>query len=218
MDITTVSEIYEDKEVVENGDGTFSCPVCGKGYKLRKPAQRHLDKRDCHSIQDIFGGTAYEEKAFMFYKNICAAKNSRARPSMSSFRKSNMYKNTVSYVVSCIVNEVDHGMMYSFLEEIVGMRFPNKIMKEGQDMKWVKEYRAFIHKHPEVSDSKEFFKQYKDVLKEDDDFLMSSIEKAKISMGFVERTPSLCRKVEAFPLGYRMQVLDILEAIDRSEW
>lgn len=212
-----IDEIYEDKVIIEQ-NGAFICPVCRKEYKRKPSAVAHLEKQDCHSTYDVFGNTAYEEKALMFYKNVSAMTNARARPTMKSFRKNSLYKNTVTFVVSCMMNDVDAGLMYGFLNEVVGFSFPNKIMKEGQDMKWVMEYRSFIHNHPEISDSKEFFDQYKDVLKEDDDFLISSIEKAKLSFGYAENVPSLVRRIENFPAGYKMRLLDVLDRAERSKW
>jgi len=217
MNIHSIDTLYEGKRVEER-DGQWICPVCSKVYKQKKSAENHLRKQNCHSVVDVFGDTEYEQKAFMFFKNLQANKGKGYRPTIKSFRKSRLYKGVVMYVVSCIANDVDQGLMYSFLNEIVGFSHDNAILSNGQDMKWVKAYRSFVHNHPEISDSKEYYEQYGDVLIEEPDFLIQSIEKAKISAGWIEKKPKLLRAVEDLPIGYRMRLMDILKEAEESGW
>lgn len=213
-----IDAIYEDKHIIETEQGAFVCPVCEKEYKRRPAAVKHLDKQECHSALDVFEGTPYEERAFLFYKNIMASSNSRARPTMKSFRKSRLYKQVNTYILSCIINEVDAGLFYSFLEEIIGFRYTNAILSNGKDDKWVHEFRVFLHANPSVSGSKEFYKGYKEELLEDEDYLMRSIAKAHISIGFIQQRKSLEEAVSNFPVGYRMRILDIMNEVDQSDF
>lgn len=213
----TVQEVYEDKEVLEE-NGAYVCPVCRKSYQRRKYAEKHLESQQCHSVYDIFGETEYEKAAFLFYCNIQAEKNSKLRPSMKSFRKSSLYKNCVSYVVSCMANDIDAGLMYSFLNEIAGFSYPNAIMKKGMEREWIRNFRMFLHNNPEVSDSKEFYEQYKDVLLDDEDFLIQSIERAKISIGFIDKRKKLLRAVDKLPIGYKTRLIDVCNEAEESKW
>ena len=214
-----IESLYEDKEVVDNGDGTFSCPVCGKSYKKRKSAQNHLDKQDCHSALDVFRNTEYEKMALELYTNILSETGkSSARVTLQSFRKSRFYKQVNMFLVSCIVYEVDAGLMFSFLKDIIKFTRTNVILSKGQEKYWVDELRLFIHCNPDASESKEYYEVYKDELISDPDVLINAIEKAKISIGFISHRKGLEKAVEDLPVGYRLRVLDILDSMGNCKW
>ena len=214
-----IDAIYEDKHLIEKSDGTFACPVCHKVYKRKTIAEKHLTKQDCHSALDVFKDTAYEKMAYDFYVNLLNENGHKwSRPTMSSFRKSKMYKQVNRFVLASIVYEADTGTLYSFLNEIVGFKHTSAILSKGQDEKWIEEYRLFLHCHPEVGDSSNYYGKYEDELLSDEDFLIKSIQKAHISVGYITKRPKLSQAVEDLPVGYKMQVIDIMDKMEECKW
>jgi len=214
-----IESLYRGKEILDNGDGTFICPVCEKSYKRKKSAQNHLEKQDCHSALDVFGNTEYEKLAMELYTNILnETGKSSARVTLQSFRKSRFYKQVNMFLISCIIHEVDAGLMFSFLKDIIKFTRTNVILSKGQEKYWIDELRLFIHCNPDVSDSKQYYEVYKDELLSNPDMLINAIEKAKISIGFVSHRKSLEKAVEDLPVGYRLRVLDILDNMGECKW
>lgn len=207
-----IDALYEGKEIKEESDSSYTCPVCQKSYKRKGAADKHLEKQECHSTHDVFQNTMYEERAFLFYKEILVSSgNTKARPTMKSFRKSRLYKPVVTYVVSCIINEVDAGLMFSYLEEIIGFKYTTAILSNGKDLEWIGKYRLFLHNNPSISNSEAFYDTHKDELVSDPDVLIQSIQKAHISIGFITKRKSLEAAVESLPIGYRLRLIDIMD-------
>lgn len=214
----SLDDIYSNG-IIPSSSGMFVCSVCSREFKTEGGATRHFNKKDCHSAVDVFADSDHERIGLEFYKNILASQGKgHARPTLNSFRKASLYKNTMLYIVSCMIHEVDYGMFYSFLNEIVGFSFPNKILLEGQDFKRIKEFRTFLHKNHELTESAEYCKVYQQELEESQDFLISAIEKAKISMSYIGQSDYLLDLVDRMDIGYQIRVSDIVSDMGALKW
>lgn len=183
-----VSYLYESG-LIENEDGTHTCPVCKKKYKNKKSAQKHLDKQDCYKIQDLFGGTEFEKQAFHLFKEILASTNPSARTTVSTFRKSKSYSQIVRFILFTSYHDVyDKGLYYSWLNDIIGIRYMTKILSEGIKESRLREFRRWLQSHPSYIDSETFLDRYKEDLIEDQHFFIRSIEKGHVSIEYLSKS------------------------------
>jgi len=212
--INEIDAMY-DKGVTSHQNGLHVCGVCGKVYKTLKAAQKHMERKDCYKLFDLVKDTMHETKAYTLYKTLVSALNPNARVTLNIFRKSPMYNPVVRFSMYCSLNEVFSTDIYvSWLNEIKGIEQVNAILSEGIKDDTLREFRLFAHKH-ELMPSELYYQRYKDLLMEDDDFLVRSIEKAKIGAIFIakEATFPFVERMEALPMDYQLRLQQLYEAI-----
>ena len=199
--IPTIDSLYQSP-LIYHESGEIECPVCHKVYKREKSAIKHYDKQDCYKALDLFKDTPYEAYAYELYKGAIG----KSRVSLAQFRKSPSYKVAVQFVIQCIIYEIpDYGEYYSYLNEIKGYQMINKIFSFGQRETLIEEYRYFRHKN-KIIDSKGFYEKYKNVLLDDESFLVDSIIKAHISIYYVANIPALVDVIDQLPIGHQLRL------------
>ena len=182
--VNDVAALYQSGLI--ESDGCYQCPVCKKEYKNLKSAQKHIEKQDCFKVQDLFEGTAHEDNAYVMFKEILATTNPAARSSIHIFRKSKMYGPVVRFIVFCSYHDVDdRGLYYTWLNEIVGIKYPNKILSEAIKESRLREFRKFLYSNPSLVDSASYVDKYKQDLIDDQKFFIRSIEKAHVTVQYL---------------------------------
>lgn len=80
----SLDTVYRYAGIEDAPDGEqFRCSVCHKQYKTKSGAEKHLDKRNCHSAQDVFEDTEFE-RVMLNIVYYCNRRNNR--PSKKQFR------------------------------------------------------------------------------------------------------------------------------------
>jgi hypothetical protein len=210
-----VSGLYESGLIEE--DGAYRCPVCNKTYKRLTSAQKHIEKQDCFSVRDVFENTVHEAKAFVLYKNIVSVKNPRANLSLRVFRKSNLYKNCVKFIVFCNLHEVKVPDIYfMWLRDYRNIRNDNTILTAGREEANLRDFRVFQQKYNYI-DSEHFFGTHKENLEEDATFFIRSIEKAHIGLQWLmEKQPDYFESVYSeLPADYMIRIEQLVTKMEK---
>lgn len=209
-----VNAVY-DQGLKTLKNGLMVCPVCEKTYQNELAARRHVDKRDCYKMQDIIGGTVHETKAYGLYKELIAAMSPKAQISISTFRKSPMYGPVSRFTMFCSLHEVyDSNSYLAYLNEVVKIEQVNTLLKAGLDEQHLREFRVYAHKYDLIPSDK-YYDNYRDDLLTDDEFLVRSIEKARVGLTFLAMRDDFPfeERFSKLPIDYQNRISAIADEI-----
>ena len=212
-----IDKLY-DSGLIENDDGTFSCPVCNKVYKRRKSAEEHLESRDCFSLLDMFKDTANEMKGYGLYKGLILSANPKARTTINTFRKSKYYNSVMRYVSFAGIHELKErtSEYLDWLIEFKNFSNINGLLSNAIKESFLREFRLFLQKHGHIMiDSAKFYDRYNEDLSEDSHFFIRSIEKGHIWIGyFGEVDFDIDGVYDSLPADYQIRFDKILKEIE----
>lgn len=210
-----VGRLY-DRGLIQKDDSTFECPVCHKEYKSKVAGEKHVDKMDCYKMQDVFMDTEYEAMAHELYISVITNENPMARTGIRVFRKAKSYGPFLKFIIFTSYHQVsDKGLYYSWLNEIVGFRYTNKILSEGTNEGRLREYRLWLQRHPQYIDSQTFFERHAEALQNDQQFLIRSLEKSHIGIRYLMSAHGFDFDgvVDALDPGYYMRLQTLVEKV-----
>lgn len=216
LSLNDIDALYDaGPKIMKNG--AIQCPVCEKIYQSETAAKKHVEKRNCHDLKKVIEGTIFEMKAYALYKMLLAALNDKAKVSMSTFRKSPLYKPVARFSMFCSANEVFSMDTYvAYLNEIKGIEHVGAILSEGIKEKSLADFRLFAQRMNLIP-SEDFYAKYRDDLLTDDNFLVRSIEKARISLQFLASLPveefDFCTRMENLPADYQNRLEELINTV-----
>ncbi len=212
--VNDVEKLYA-KGIIHLKNTDFLCPVCGKTYKHLHTAEKHLEKRDCHTMQQLMEGTIHEAKGLGLYQELIASLNPKATVSLAKFRKSTMYKPVMRFIMFCVIHQVfDIRVYLDWLNQIKAIHNLPTILSQGTEEPVLREFRDFAQLFS-LMDSEKFFKMYGDRLRTDDDFFVRSIEKSLIGLIWLANHKDfpMDERVEGLPIGYKDRVMAVAEKL-----
>jgi len=215
--VNDISSLYEGGLIEE--DGKYTCPVCNKTYKRKTSAEKHIEKQDCYSIEDMFANTVHETKAYSLYKSMISLKNPRAIVSMANFRKGSLYKNAVKFIVFCNLHEVKKpDLYYVWLRDMKNLKTENQILLYGQEETNLRDYRDFLQVNPTHIDSKAFFNRHKDLMEQDYNFFIRSVEKSHIGVTYLSNDHEdwIVDMLGKVPVDYFNRFIAIYDKVENS--
>lgn len=217
MSIKTMNDVgalYE-KGMKKLKNGLLVCPVCEKSYRCELSANKHLNARNCHKMQDLVKGTLHETKGYAMYQLLVSNLNPSAKLSLQTFQKSPMYNPVMRFTMFCSLHSVfDCDVYLSWLNEVKGLEQVNTILKEGIREDNLREFRIFAQKHS-LMPSEKIYDAYREDLLTDDEYLVRCIEKAQISLKFLASREDFPfeERLANLPIDYQIRITEIAEAI-----
>lgn len=213
--INDIEDVYNQDIIEENGK--FVCPVCSKSYKRKSSAEKHLAKEDCLSLLDMFKNTTTEIKAYTHYKFLVGSVNPNATVSLQIFKKSPAYNGCIRLTLFLMYHEMLNlfETYVQWLVEFKRSQTIHAILSVGVKESVLADFRVFLHIYPQFIDNDKFYRSYREDLIEDSEFLVRSLEKAKISMKYLlsqEDFPfeEVMQKMEP---GYQIRVEELAEKV-----
>lgn len=211
-----VTELYA-RGLNETDEG-WECPVCKKVYKRKPAADKHIDKMDCYRLQDVFDDTEYEHLAKELWASVMAHEHPRMRTTRNVFRKNRMYGPFLRFILYTTLNQVmDKGLYFSWLNEIAGYKYTNKILAEGVKDDQLRAYRIWLQKHPDYIDSETFIERHGQQLVDDPHFFIRSVEKSHVSIEALDKCQGfpLASVVHELPIDYWNRLDFILSQLEK---
>ena len=183
--INDLDTLFE-KGLIEK-DGVYECPVCKKQYKRKASAEAHLAKKDCYSLKDLFSGTMHETRAYAIYQELIGMMNPNARLTLNTFRGSPYYNGATRLTLFIALHTLtDQRTTYlTWLNEFRGANSIHRIFSEGTKETNLRSFRSFLRHFPQFIESASYFERYKDILKNDEDFFIRSLETSKMSLDYI---------------------------------
>lgn len=180
----TQQEIFKGKEVVfDDEDRLYRCPICHKEYKNRNHANKHLDKKDCYSVQDMVYGYPIETTMYRVYGIFFETD----RSSLEDFRKSRFYEGVAKFCAHCIDLSIEPTNYATFLKTKLADWRPFMILNTGLGDDFITIYRTFLIRNPSFIDSEGYYNTHKqkfDTLS----FITFSLERALVSWDYLKQT------------------------------
>lgn len=195
-------------------NGQFVCPVCGKTYKRKTAAEKHLNERNCADLKAIFSGTSTEMYAFNMYKTLVLDINPSAKVSYVTFKKSPHYNPAVRFAAVVAYHDLQPlaEQYMAWISLTRKANHVNQIFAYGIKPEVVRTFRIDAHVH-DLMDSEKFFDRYADELVVDESFLVRSLEKAKIGIKFVLTNQRLDSVLEKMQPDYMNRIADLTEMV-----
>lgn len=107
----SLDTIYTSAKIEEAPDGeNFRCSVCHKEYKTKHGAEKHLDKRSCHTALSVFKDTEFENTMYKVYKYITRSQGS----SLFGLRSSKIYRQLAIFT-GYLLNNLRHDMIERYI-------------------------------------------------------------------------------------------------------
>lgn len=179
-----LDEVYS-QGLIETVRG-YKCSVCNKDYKQYKSAQKHIDKRECHRLSDIFADTPFECTLYKFYKDLCAFRGIHA-VGLSRFRKKSDYTRLAKFCQFCIEHDLHtiyqyaEWLIYTFKKE----KNPYVALSIGQDVNVLHKFKIFLREHEHLIDNNTFFEHNQELLETDVTFAIQSVLSGKIGQKYL---------------------------------
>lgn len=203
-----VSPLY-DQPIIERKN-LFVCPVCKKEYKTENGATKHMAEKNCYDFADVFGDTVIEEDAYIVMKE-----NGIRFAHRKAFRGSRIYKSSIRYILSCREHKIDAPDIF-FKWLVKTLRCSDKpllIMSRGQDEGYIRKYRVWLHKNPNLIDPV-FAQRHEDDLCSDPLFFIRSLERAHITFDHIFDSEKLKEAASSLPFDYTARMEKLYEQVN----
>lgn len=165
---------------IQENNGLYVCPVCSKRYKRLSMANKHLEKMNCHSYEQLFKNTSSEEKMYDIYINIQAIENNPV-VGVRKFRK-NRYYATIGRLVSFLYfNKIEYH--YDYIQWVLENKPWKHIMGALSiccEESVLREYRKHKQKNITREESERFYGRYSSMLVDEPSFALRALERGEI--------------------------------------
>lgn len=198
-------------------DGIFVCPVCSSVHKTKAAAEKHINKRDCYSLLDMFKNTMYETAGYGIYKQMMTEFYQKTA-TIQGYRKAKVYDSIIRFVLFTNIHTVaDVRELYlNWLYNQSKTKHINKIMADGCKESNLNSFRVFLQQYSEtLIDSKKFYQMYRQELVDDDEFFIRSLEKAKIGIKFIleQNDFDFEKKMKSMAVGHQIRFAEFAEKV-----
>lgn len=211
--INDVDTLYE-KDIIVDGVN-FVCPVCRKSYKRKASLLKHMEKKDCYSVLEVFMDTDIEKEAYQLFKELQGIFPTNGFISYNNFRKGKFYKNTVLTVASAYRYRIyDIGNLITWAISVKKASTLHRLIWVTSEDSMISEYRIWRHTTPQDSADQEFIEKNIDQLSTDTNFLISSLEAGNMSFSSFDQFFPVKDIVESLTLGQEMRLNEIINQME----
>jgi uncharacterized C2H2 Zn-finger protein len=211
--INDVDSLYEKGP--HHTAGGYECPACGKTYKTSSGAIKHMSKKDCYSLVDLFKATMTEMKAYSLYKNLLSMLGKDSNNDIRGFRKSPYYNGCIRFHLMTVMNSVNETQYRDWLIEIKGLGTIPKLLSTSIKPTTLKDFRIFLQAFDQFIDSESFYRKSSEMLIKDPQFFLRSLEKSHISLKWLLANDSFPFEevMNSLPLDDQMRFEDFANAV-----
>lgn len=189
--VNDLDHLYDQPAIKHTDKIAWDCPVCGKTYNTGAGIHKHMKKRDCADVKLKFKGTVTEKVGHEIFGHTIGDFTNTRTTTLIAFRKHNSYKGVLRFVLFCMDNKIDPSMYYEWILQYREPKYYNQLLKMAVTDSTLKDYMLFRVRNEEIIDSERFFERNQEKLKADIVFLMRSLERGDIAIGYALKNDEL---------------------------
>ena len=176
----TLDEIYQQGAIVSFSNKP-QCSVCKKEFASTKNVDKHMAKRNCYKLSDVFYNTVFEKKMYDLFLSL--QHNNRKYNSLKTFRSLPLYNTIARLFDFCIKHKVSDITLYANFclgkYHVLG----NKIaLEKGHKIEALDAFRQHLRLYPEYINSADFIERHRARLNTDLTFVGDSLRRADIDL------------------------------------
>jgi len=175
-----IDDIYSNG--IQKLGGEYNCSVCGKSYKRRENAERHILQQNCHTYKNLFKGLPVEEYLYDIYRILSSIEEKKGY-NKAKFIKSQYYTHIAKFYVFCFNSNIRD--ITGYLEYVLGNTQWSNVyigLNNGRRKSVLQKYIKDKPKNINRDDSEKFYQQYEIPLRSNTTFALRSLEKGDISL------------------------------------